>query len=274
MTQADQNSPSVSSDVEALLASAAKGNNNAALYPHAAAIAEQKKKDAAAAEKRRKENEIKNAKPGDYVEGCGVFIGAWTPLGANGKKLGPTFNIFTTKEDLRAEKDPARFDLEKFKPVSAEPALYAPAHQTFTYHGAAAAVSQMNEEQGYDVRSYDDDAALYAALKDGSYGGQWIIPPRELVDGFSLRKPDAPHFLYKYRGEGSLSDTFVTECPDDWEDDVYPQCYWSCTTSIWSENEGKRAAVSFAGDGMSMLDMKQNRASIRPVRLEPVKAQP
>jgi hypothetical protein len=240
MTQPDKNPPSVSDDVAALMASVGT-EPVAGVLPFSDALAERVREE----EKRRKEEAIRNARPGDKIEGCGVFIGTWAPVDNTGRKLGMTFNVFAAPWDLPDQDGRIA---------------------TFTYNEALKSLAAMEKFHGFGCTGYADDEALYAALANDSYDGTWIIPPRELLDGLASGRETCRDNLYAYQDEGTLRNSFRTEPDITGSRDVYPYLYWTCTRDIWKENN--RSAVDIRGNGGTMRDIDRIRGSVRLVRLE------
>jgi hypothetical protein len=196
----------------------------------------------AAARKRAAAEALKNLQPGQLMADGTIFLGKYTP-----KDLSTPFNVFAAPEDLP---------------------------ETMTYNDTVTAVAGLEGWHGHDGARYADDKEIYAALKDGSYGGGWIIPPRELLSGTKADSPARglqgdvvqPDNLFDHRNTGSFKKTFETargSGPD------YPHLYWSSSeersaSGVWS--------VDFA-DFDEGFDLKDKcELSCRPVRL--VKVEP
>lgn len=180
-------------------------------------------------------------KIGEAVQGEGIFLGQWQPKDHEGNFLSKAFNVFAAPRDLS----------RKLK-----------------YRDALAQVGKLRGWQGHDGENYDSDQDIYAALKDGSYKGGWVIPPRELLSGMAANGPRGrrighiaqPDNLYDHRNSGAFRETFQTE--------ALPY-YWSSTRElsslVW--------VTSFSsGENFSLEDnfMSAATAFCRPVRLVPV----
>jgi hypothetical protein len=112
-------------------------------------------------------------------------------------------------------------------------------------------VYEGDAKNGFDGTNYATDKELLKALKEGSYNGGWIIPPRELLSG---------NLLAAFKN-GVLKGikTAVSSGSD------YPVWYWSSTegrdypSNVWF--------VRFS-DGREDWNHKDTlRLSCRPVRL-------
>jgi hypothetical protein len=139
-------------------------------------------------------------------------------------------------------------------------------------------IAGLKNWHGHDGTNYATDKEIYAALKDGSYKGGWIIPPRELLVG---TEPDGPGGVRKgtviqpdnilaHKDKGVLKDTFKTATASGSDYPNYPSWYWSSTeyrvfpSSVW--------VVRFS-DGYEYWLLKDDlRLSCRPVRLVACKA--
>jgi hypothetical protein len=144
---------------------------------------------------------------GGAVAGEGIYIGQWQPKDRDGVSLGKTFNVFAAPKDLP---------------------------DTMTYDDTVKAIAELKNWNGFDGTNYANDKEIYAALKEGSYGGGWIIPTRELLVG---TEPDGasgvregkiiqPDNLFDHRNKGVLKDTFKAGASSDF---IFPYWYWSST---------------------------------------------
>ena len=186
---------------------------------------------------------LETAQPGDLVSGEGIYLGAYKPQDRKGNNLGKVFNVFAAPEDLP---------------------------ETMKYVDTMKYIADLKGWNGHDGMNYATDREIYAALKDGSYKGGWIIPPRELLvgtepdgeSGFRKSKVIQPDNLFDHQNKGAFKGTFKTVASSgsdfpDWycsstEDRVNPSCVWD---------------VQFS-DGYEDWHRKDNdRLSCRPVRL-------
>jgi len=214
------------------------------LYPVSSAIAaEELRKE----EVRRKI--LEEAMPGQEIPGHGVFIGTWQPEGLSQK-----FCIFAAKEDLTNE---------------------AGKKEVYNYDDTVKRIAELKGWHGFDGTNYANDKEFYKALKNGSYKGGWIIPPREFLTGTAADGPSGvrkgtavqPDNIYDHKDRGALRGGF---CKED-RDSSLSSWYWSSTAEspviaslprVWSLNFIRGAEHA----GRKVF----GRQSCRPVRLEPV----
>ncbi len=174
------------------------------------------------------------------------FIGTWRPKDLKGQSLGKIFNVFAAPQDLTDESGQK---------------------QTYTYKEVVIRLAQLKDWNGYDGTHYAGDKELYKALKEGSYNGGWIIPPRELLAGTDADGNKIhPDNLYTHKDTKTLKDSFCKNTADGYG---FPDWYWSSTehrsdpTHVWN--------VHFT-DGTENNDSKEwYRLSCRPVRLVEVR---
>lgn len=198
-------------------------------------------KKAEAADKKAKEDALRNLQPGQLVSGKGVFIGIWQPKDREGNSLGRIFNVFAAPQDLTdasGQKNP------------------------LTYEDTVNRVAELKNWHGHDGGRFINDTAVYDALKNNSYNGEWFIPTRDLLDGKEFNKKTVQlDNLYRYKDTGALKGTFTTTVG------FYPHWYWSCTESagvpiyMWE--------VRFTDGADGLCHMRNGGQSCRPVRVEP-----
>lgn len=166
--------------------------------------------------------------PGQIIDGEGVFVGTWTS-----KDLGKIFNVFAAPEDLT--------DIFERKIL-------------LTFNDAVVRVASLRDWHGHNGGNFENAAAVYDALKNGGYNGEWFIPTQEMLQDN----------LYKRQNEGSLKETFTTK---DYGSG-YPVWYWSSTEHRGhSSGSSGMQGVHFS-DGREGWYLKDNnRSSCRPVRL-------
>ena len=213
------------------------------LYPISAAIAADERRKEAARQK-AEEEALKNPTPGKEIAGQGIYLGQYAPKDRAGNSLGKVFNVFAAPQDLP---------------------------DTMKYIDAVKHIAKLKNWNGHDGTNYATDKELYAALKDGSYSGGWVIPPRDLLVGTEADGPTGvrkgtiiqPDNLFDHRNTGAFKDTFTTAAASGSDDD-YPRWYWSSTeprelpSGVWT--------VGFS-DGTEDWHLKDNlRLSCRPVR--------
>ncbi len=172
---------------------------------------------------------LNNLRPGDLLEGEGVFLGRYSPVDRQGRPLNRTFNVFAAPEDACD--------------VGGGPAM-------LQYKQMVAAVAELKEWHGHDGLYCKSDVDLYKCLDDGTYAGQWVIPPKELLDGRNVEGGIVQlDNMFKNKNIGAFKDSFMQVAIDP----LYsPDWYWSCTTflkrdSVWDvrirDREGGWAQV-------------------------------
>jgi hypothetical protein len=144
---------------------------------------------------------------GVLVKGRGIYFGRWEPQDREKQSLGKIFNVYAAPQDLP---------------------------ETMKYVDTVKHIADLKNWNGFDGTNYATDKEIYAALKDGSYTGGWIIPPRELLSGtepdgkFGIRQGNIiqPDNLYAHKDKGSFKDTFTTAAASGSD---YPEWCWSST---------------------------------------------
>ena len=201
--------------------------------------------EAAAIAKETLKNLVLEYKPGQMVGSQGIYFGQYKPKDRKGNRLGKTFNVFAAPQDLP---------------------------ETMKYVDAVKHIAKLKGWNGFDGTNYPTDKEIYAALKDGSYKGGWIIPTRELLAG---TEPDdesdiregkviQPDNLFNHQNKGAFKGTFKTAASSG---SAYPGWYWSSTE--YRENQSDVWGVRFS-DGCGGWNRKDDlRLSCRPVRLVP-----
>ena len=160
---------------------------------------------------------------GKDIKGEGIYLGTYEPIDRDGKSLSRIFNVFAAPEDLPGG--------------------------TRAYVNTVKEVASLKNFHGHDGTDYDTDKELYAALKDGTYNGGWIIPTRDILHG----KDSAFKNTFKMTASSGSG---------------YPQWYWSCTER--REDPSNVWGADFSdGDG-GWLRKDDFRLACRPVRLVPV----
>lgn len=158
--------------------------------------------DYARMQKRKAMAEIK---PGDYVEGEGIFLGQCSgeflkrilTEKADPHTLEKVFNIFAAPEDI-------------------------PGSLVRHYQDTLSSLGQLKHWHGHDGEVYATDKELHTAIKDSSYKGGWVIPSSTLIyKGF-----------FPHSGEGALAGQFKKSC---W--------YWSSTEDRFSAGAMEVACI-------------------------------
>ncbi len=141
------------------------------------------------AKERRKIYRKEELYPGRFIEGQGVYLGEYAAKDRKGKTVGKVFDVFAAPEDLTT--------------VTGK-------RETFDYIHAVDAVAALKEWHGYDGTPYKNDEEIYTALKDGSYNGGWIIPPREILIGSDLNGVHniEQRNLFRVKNSGAFAGTF------------------------------------------------------------------
>jgi hypothetical protein len=215
------------------------------LYPVSAAIAERERKKE---EARRKaiEEAHKTAKPGQEIPGHGIFLGVWKPKDNDGKSLKKKFNVFAAPQDLQD----------------------AGSRSHLTYNETVQLLARTKKFHGYDGAAYNNDTEIYQALREGSYSGEWIIPPFELLVGEVADKPygyernkiTQPDNLFDHRETGSFKNTFQMTASSGRHNYFSSTEFGGYICEMWFQVVGQK--------GYTRKDI--GAASCRPVRLEPV----
>jgi hypothetical protein len=236
-------------DVAALFESVSASDETvmARQLPYAAAVAANNH----AQEEARKKAEAKvfrTAKPGQTMPDGTIFLGKYTLKDGGDDSLSQTFNVFAAPEDLP---------------------------ETMRYIDAVEHISKLKGWHGHDGTHYANDTEINKALKDGSYDGGWVIPPRKLLSGTEVDRVVAcheapivqPDNLFDRRNKGSFQNTFkmATDIDNGWEDTLC--AYWSSTEvtrpytyCFWVTN---------FSDGSEIWHNKDvDRLNCRPVRFE------
>ena len=188
---------------------------------------------------------IANAKPGQMIEGHGIFFGIVEIEDKEGTGLKKSFNAFAAPEDLTDEEGKKAF---------------------YTYTDTIARVVSLKDWHGFDGADCKTAEDIYAALRDGGYGGGWIIPPSELLAGRnaagSLVRTDN---LFIYKNTGALKDTFATVAVPSLS--FFPDWYWSSTEA---HNQDAFVRSAQFSNPTNSIDNKDKRPlGCRLIRLEP-----
>lgn len=168
---------------------------------------------------------------GQTVLGEGVFFGKWTLAAQNG--VTRSFNLFAAPVDLTDRRGLTIADTIK-------------------------QVAQLKNWHGHDGAKYKA-AFLHAALADGTYKGEWVIPPIEILVGKNAEgiQVQADN-LSVHRNAGDFRGTLL--------DDPDFESYWSSAM-----REGRPVAGSLgSGQVFSVISHNVSSAPCRPVRFVPV----
>jgi hypothetical protein len=216
------------------------------LSPEEIARVKREEEVALAAEQARKERAATRAlmstvRSGDVVPGKGVYVGIWAPRDENGESLKSEYYVFGAPEDL--EKRGKRL---------------------WNFNEASAELASRKRWAGFDGRSFSNHRELYKSLADGSYDGEWLIPPLEIVDSF--RNEDMWKHggsLYDVKNRGAFAGSFSVSGEMNW--------YWTCTE--YPKIEGRMLTIDFDPHNLNNTNwaFKESiRMNVRPCRLERV----
>jgi hypothetical protein len=178
----------------------------------------------------------------------GIFLGTWELKDKDGNQLSKIFNVFAAPENIFNERK-----------------------NTLSYDGIVRLLSGEKDFHGYAGAGYRSDTEIYEALRNGSYNGEWFIPPRELLVGTVGNGPEGvrqgaasqPDNLFDYKEKGALSGTFAKESMNG--DDHYGW-YWSSTSPV--EHPEWRHHVNFSDGYESCATTDTRGMRCRLVRLE------
>lgn len=169
---------------------------------------------------------------GEFIQGKGIFCGTWMPVDRQGNSLGKIFNLFAAPEDLGA---------------------------LYDFNDAMAQVSRLKNWHGrngfnHNVKGKTPDQALYDALLDGSYNGEWFLPPKEVLNDNLFVNKNKFGLVNAFRAISKDSDT--------------AHWYWSCTehkdleAHAWNQN--------FLNGDIDWPPKDIDKLSVRCVRAEPI----
>jgi hypothetical protein len=179
---------------------------------------------------------------GQHIEGKGIYAGTRELKDSQGASLG-TFNLFAAPEDL-CERGGRRIHLN--------------------FANAVFAVSGLREWHGHNGAGFESDEAFYKAVRDGSYKGEWIIPPLDLLKEHLLAHKEA----------GALAGSFksaATERVSARSFTTLDQGYFSSTADRdypW----GVRAAVFTGANPNAWASRTMDVLAVRLMRAEPLPA--
>jgi hypothetical protein len=180
-----------------------------------------------------------NLNPGDRMPDGTIYVGQYKPKDRDGNSLRKTFNVFAAPEDLP---------------------------QVMKYDDTVKHIAGLKKWHGYNGTNYATDKEFYAAVKDGSYNGGWIIPTCDILIGNDVDgKATTPNNLYAHKNTGGLTGTFKDRA---WRGYDTPHWYWSSTER---RRDLPRARSVRFSDGNEDWDHKDYFCfSCRPVRLVPI----
>ncbi len=176
-------------------------------------------------------------KPGDFVEGEGIFLCQLTK-DRQGQSLSKAFNVFAAPADL----------VDNF------------GKKTFTHLEAEKNVREVKNFYGHDGSNM---VSFWEATVRDDYNGGWLIPPLFLLCGADEGEREIQKDnLLKHQDSGAFKGTFVTR--DHGED--FPLWYWSSTMRAYCLH-----TVRFSDGAKGVEKSNVYRLSCRPVRLVPTR---
>jgi hypothetical protein len=195
---------------------------------------------------KKREEVVRDHAIGELVAGKGVYVGVWEPRDGKGKSLGKVFNIYAAPANLRDESG---------------------AKSVFGYNEALSRIAGLKNWHGANGAVYANEDAFYQALKDGSYKGEWVLPPYVIATGLTgagnENKLVQADNLFSHQHIGALKDTFNAAIATDGS---HPQWYWTFTDHPKTSMQAW-AAWFPVGFG-NTLRKAESRLSCRPVRFE------
>jgi len=173
------------------------------------------------------------------------FMGLWEPNDREGRSLDKKFKLYAAHQD--------------FTDASGKKIL-------LTYKDTVKELASRKDWNGHDGGDFENDAALYEALKDGSGIGKWFIPPRELVNGRDVdgKVVRAENNLYALRETGDFKGTFTTKHTGS----THADWFWSCTET--RDHPDFVFLVRFSGGEDDWEHKGGFRLRCRPCRVEAV----
>lgn len=189
-----------------------------------------------------------NAEIGDLVVNQGIYLGKWQPVDREGNSLGKTFNVFAAPENLKGSLGQDRLR---------------------TYEETFEKIKRLSKWHGHNGAGYESDSELLQALKEGTYKGEWVIPPRELVSGKNCKDEEMQaDNLYRHQKTGKFNGTFPLEA-DDRSGIQDMNFYWSCT--VLEVGAHTRWIFNLANQNEHYFTVNGFAFNCRPVRLVEVK---
>lgn len=173
----------------------------------------------------------------DVVRSEGVFIGLWEPKDRKRGPLGKTFKLYAAPCDLGLDNR-----------VAADEKRALPFKDTLE----SIACLQNLLAVAHEGAAYQSDVALYDAIREDQYNGEWFLPPE-----------DALRVLYKSKDKDLLRGTFAAVAQA--RDELW---YWSSTMA--RTNPPYASAIRFTDGEHGWGHMDHHALSARLVRAEPV----
>jgi hypothetical protein len=162
--------------------------------------------------------------------------------------LSNEFNVFAAPEDLAGEDG---------KPL------------VLTYDVASHYLNCLGDWHGHKGKHYRNDFSLYASLRDGGYNGEWVIPPRKLLDGKNQNGDfiQADNFItHKYKG--AFKKAFGAQGRSHGDD------YWYMSSTNRFTSGKIYDGINLVSDPVGGVRMTSSPMRCRPVRFVPVEGGP
>lgn len=181
---------------------------------------------------------------GQLVEGKGVYVGEWKPKDRDGRDPGKVFDVYAAPEDVVDNRGKKLL---------------------LTFNNAVKHVAGLRDWHGHDGARFENDTALYNAIRDGRHEEleKWFIPTLDLVNGYdkNMDKVNGNN-LYEHKDKGAFRGTFTERKSSD-----IGQWYWSCT-ECRNDPPDLVQGVNFIDGGGGWLRKNTSEIYVRPVRAE------
>src|ERR1700722_15468167 len=199
------------------------------------------------AQKKAATQALENLQIGQATADGTIYLGQYQPKDREGNTLGEIFNVYAAPEDLP---------------------------DTMRYVDAVEYIAGLKDWHGFNGTNYATDKETYAALKDGSYNGGWIIPTREFLAGKEAGGGSeagkgaivSADNLFDHQNKGAFKGTFCTAASNGSD---FPDWYRSSTEQRGDPSHVWAARFADGGGGWCLKD--GTLMSCRPVRLELVR---
>ena len=177
---------------------------------------------------------------GTHVKGHGVFLGLW---GMDIPENQPTDQlqlVFAAQRDLM---------------------LKSGERLCRSFLEVADTLVKVKNYGGYDARFFESQSDLFKSIKEGSYNGEWVVPPPALVSDCIDHGKGWFGNMYSQRWSGALKGTFEEKAAGSTKTTKYLTC-----------PDGLDACLVDMKDGMAEYGSKYfDRGNIRLVRFERLK---
>lgn len=133
---------------------------------------------------------------------------------------------------------------------------------TLTFNEAIIHLQKLEAITGHEVASYQNDEEFYQALHVGEYNGEWVMPPKSIVEDF----------LFAAKNSLQEQGRLVTDY--DLTESGHPHIYLTSTdpivhnrSMVWTKNFKSGASLLAKKDGGTH---KYEKFSVRLVRFEKI----